>query len=88
MRTRIPAQQAGDDEGDHDPGAGEIRGGPPGEDENAGADDAADAEQDQVERAEAALELAAGMFGLHLRHRLADEQAAQAGNPPRRAGGT
>jgi hypothetical protein len=50
--TRECADDAGDDEGQHDRGAGIKRGGGAGADEDAGADDAADAKQHQVDRTE------------------------------------
>ena len=46
---------AGDDEGEHQARAGLLRAGG-GQHENAGADDAADAEQGQLERAQRAVQ--------------------------------
>ena len=65
-QARECADDAGDDEGEHDRGAGIQRGGGAGADEDAGADDATDAEQHQVNRAERAFELAAIELGLDL----------------------
>ena len=52
---RQRADEAGDDEADHHARPGLLRGGR-GQHENAGADDRADAEQGQLERAERALQ--------------------------------
>jgi hypothetical protein len=69
------AEQAGDDEGDHDRRPGELGGGAAGQDEDAGADDAADAQQHQVQRAQRAFQLAMLVLGVDLRHRLAPKDA-------------
>jgi hypothetical protein len=60
------ADHAGDDEGQHDGGTRmQCRGGA-GADENAGADDATDAEQDQMNRTQRAFQLTTIEFGLDL----------------------
>ena len=64
------ADDARDDERQHDRGARIQRGGGAGADEDAGADDAADAEENEVNRSERALELAAVELGLDLSNRL------------------
>ena len=46
----------------------------PGQHEDAGADDAADAEQHEVQRAQRFLELAVRMLGMHLLDRLPGKQ--------------
>ena len=66
----------GEDEGDHDPRAGVVGGGLPRQHEDARADDRADAEQDQVDRPEHALEaVIRGELGLKRGHILATEEA-------------
>jgi hypothetical protein len=66
----------GEDEGNHDPRAGVVGGGLPRQHEDARADDRADAEQDQVDRPEHALEaLIRGELGLKRGHVLATEEA-------------
>ncbi len=72
------AEQAGDDERDGDRRPGELCGGAAGQHEDAGADDAAYAQQDQVQRPQGPLQLAMGVLGLDLRHGLAHEDAPDA----------
>ncbi len=67
------AEHAGDDEGDHDAGAGELRRGPASQNEDPGADDAPDTEENQVQRAQGPLQLAMFVFGLNLRDRFSHE---------------
>ena len=64
-----------EDERQDDARAGDVVGRPPGEREDAGADDHADAEHDQVERAQRALELELRLLGV--RHGLLDGLGAQ-----------
>ncbi len=71
------AERAGDHERDHDRGARELRGRAAGQHEDTGADDAADAEQHEVERAERFFQLAVLVLGMHLLDRFAREQARE-----------
>ncbi len=79
------AERAGDDEGNHDRRAGEIRRRPPRQNENPGADDAADAKKNEIERPERFLELALFMLDMHLLDGLAEKQACKTGRTRRRA---
>ena len=73
------ADDSGDGVGDQHGGAGMQRRGIAGPDEDAGADDAADAEEDQVPRPERALELAGAGFFLDLGDALAQPDAPREG---------
>ena len=75
------ADDAGDGVGDQHGRAGVERRGVAGADEDAGADDAADAEEHQVPRPERALELAGPGFFLDLGDALAQPDPAQKAPP-------
>jgi hypothetical protein len=70
------AERAGDDEGDHDAGPGELGSGSAGQDEDTRPDDAADTEQGEIQCPEGTLEFTMFMLGLDLGDGLASE------NPP------
>ena len=72
------AEHAGDHEGDHDRRAGELRRRPAGEHEDAGADDAADAQEHEVQGAERTLQLPVLELGLDLGDGFAQEDAPKA----------
>jgi hypothetical protein len=69
------AADAGDDERDDDRRAGVLGGGQSGEHEDAGADDAADAERDQRRNSECAHQVSAGRLFLVIGDRFGGEQA-------------
>ena len=77
------AQEAGDHEGNHDPGPRILGRCTPGQHEDAGTDDAADSQRDQVQRPEALPEFPLGVFSLHLADGFAYEQTADAGHDRR-----
>jgi hypothetical protein len=68
------AGKARDDEGEDERRSCEIGGGGAGDDENSRADDAADAERNEVDRAERSFEFALIEFVLDVRDRFLREQ--------------
>ena len=71
------ADDAGDDVGDEDGGPRVERRGVTGTDEDAGADDAADAEEHEVPRPQGPFELACPRFFLDLGNALAQHHASE-----------
>jgi hypothetical protein len=65
------AEQPGDDERDHDRGAGKLGRGASGQHEDARPDDASNAQKHEVQRAQRPFELTMCVLCLNLRHRLA-----------------